>query len=185
MRNLACSRPAAARRGSSLIEVLVALAILSIMVAGILQLFSLALLASAGAAARTELVFRCQQVVENVRLCYFLYGRDPLTVPANSGVPVPIAPVTVNLPYKNGDAAWATYPFWGPDGANVITESGGPYKISYTITQTALMTNPPPAAIWTITVSAIPTDDATASRRFFGLGLQNFKRVDYVASFYF
>jgi len=173
----------AARRGSSLIEVLVALAILSIMMAGILQLFSLALLASAGAAARTELIFRCQQVVENVRLCYYIYGRNPLQVPAGAGIPNPIAPATVDLPYKMSDANWlAQYPFWGPDGANVVTESAGPYKIRYTITSVALLTNPPPAAIWTITVSATPTDDPTA-RRFFGFGLKNFKRVDYVASF--
>jgi prepilin-type N-terminal cleavage/methylation domain-containing protein len=187
MKILAARRPLFPRRGSSLIEVLVALAILSIMMAGILQLFSLALLASAGSAARTELIFRCQQVVENVRLCYYLYSQDStLLVPLGAGVPSPIATGTYNLPYKSTDAGWATgFAFWGPDGANVITESGGPYKLSYTITSVPLLTTPPPAAMWTITVSAIPTDDPTAARRFFGVRLQNYKRVDYVASFPF
>jgi prepilin-type N-terminal cleavage/methylation domain-containing protein len=172
--------PAPSRRGSSLIEVLVAMAILSVMVAGILQLFSLALLASAGAAARTELLFKCQQVVENIRFCYAIGRRPPplpaLAPPAGSGVPSPIGAGTFNLPYKNSDAGYA---YWGPTGANVIEEDSGPFKISYTIVRSSGAAN----ALWVITVSAVPTDDAAASRRFFGLTLRTFKRVDYVAAF--
>ena len=175
----ASRRPAAPQRGSSLIEVLVAMAILSIMMAGILQLFSLALLASAGAAARTELTFRCQQVVENIRFNVCLQRRGLSTAPI-TGITNPLVPGTYDLPYKSGTALWTSdYPYWGPTGANVITESGGPYKLQFSIAQSSASVN----AMWVITVSAIPTDDPTAARRFFGLGLKNYKRVDYVASF--
>lgn len=175
------SRRLTSRRGSSLIEVLVAMAILSIMVAGILQLFSLALLASAGAAARTDLLFKCQQVVENVRFCYALTRRTtPLPVPAASGVPFPLSAATVDtpyyLPYKSTDAG---YDYWGPGGANIIEEDSGAFKIYYTIEPSSASTQ----ALWVITVSAIPTDDPAAKRRYFGLGLRTFKRVDYVAAF--
>jgi hypothetical protein len=153
------------------------MAILSIMVAGILQLFSLALLASAGAAARTELLFKCQQVVENIRFCYAIGRRNPpLPAPAGSGVPSPIVAGTYNLPYKNSDAGYA---YWGPGGANVIEESAGAFKISYTIERSSASLN----ALWVITVSAVPTDDVAAARRYFGVTFKNLKRVDYVAAF--
>ncbi|MGE5345323.1 MAG: type IV pilus modification PilV family protein [Acidithiobacillales bacterium] len=165
------------RRGSTLIEVLVAMAILSIMVAGILQLFSLALLASSGAAARTELLFKCQQVVENIRFCYALTRRSPaLPVPPGAGVPSPMVAGTYDLPYKSTDAGYA---YWGPGGANVIEEDSGAFKISYTIERSSGSVN----ALWIVTVTAIPTDDPAAARRFFGIGLRGFKRVDYVAAF--
>ncbi len=167
------------RRGSSLIEVIVAMAILSIMVAGILQLFSLALLASAGAAARTELLFKCQQVVENIRFCYALTRRtSPLPVPPGSGVPDPIVAGTYNLPYTSASDPLG-FAYWGPGGANVIEEDSGAFKIYYTIEPSSASVN----ALWIVTVSVIPTDDAAAARRYFGIGLKTFKRVDYVAAF--
>jgi len=170
-------RPRSSRRGSSLIEVLVAMAILSIMVAGILQLFSLALLASAGAAARTDLLFKCQQVVENIRFCYAIGRRNPpLVAPAGSGVPSPIVAGTYSLPYTNTGIQWT---YWGPGGANVMEEENGPYKISYTIERSSASAN----ALWVITVSAVPTDDVAAVRRYFGVTFKNLKRVDYVAAF--
>lgn len=174
-------KPPARRRGSSLIEVLVAMSILSIMVAGILQLFSLALLSSAAAAARTELLFKCQQVVENIRFCYALTRRNPAVPPPTSAgvsvVPVPLAAGTHNLPYTSTDWAWD---YWGPAGANVMEEpAGGPYQISYTISRSSVGLN----AFWIITVTAIPTPrGVSASRRYFGLTLNNAKRVDYVSA---
>jgi prepilin-type N-terminal cleavage/methylation domain-containing protein len=170
-------RNPARRRGSSLIEVLVALAILSIMVAGILQLFSLALLSSAAAAARTELLFKCQQVVENIRFCYALTRRNPPgTPPADSGVPPTLTAGTTSLPYLSTDSGWD---YWGPDGANVMEESSGPYKISYNVALSSGGAN----ALWIITVTAVPTDDVNAAKRFFGLTFHSGKRVDYVAAF--
>ncbi len=182
MKRLFSRRQPPSRRGSTLVEVLVAMAILSIMVAGILQLFSLALLASAGAAARTDLLFKCQQVVENVRFCYGLTRRNaplvPLPMPAGTGLPNPlVATPTTYLPYNSGDSYWA---YWGPNGANIMEEENGPYKISYTIERSSVSAQ----ALWVITVTAIPTDDSSPGvRRFFGVGLKSFKRVDYVAAF--
>ena len=157
------------------------MAILSIMVAGILQLFSLALLASAGAAARTDLLFKCQQVVENVRFCYALTRRNPplapLPMPAGTGLPDPLAATAKTyLPYTSTDAGYA---YWGPGGANIIEEDSGPFKIYYTIERSSGSGQ----GLWIITVSAEPTDDAAAARRFFTIGLRSFKRVDYVAAF--
>jgi len=153
------------------------MSILSIMVAGILQLFSLALLSSAAAAARTELLFKCQQVVENIRFCYALTRRNPpLTPPASSNVPDPPVAAVYNLPYLSSDAGWD---YWGPAGANVMEQSAGPYQISYNITRSSAGVN----AFWIITVTAIPTPgNVTATRRFFGLTLNNAKRVDYVSA---
>ena len=154
------------------------MAILSIMVAGILQLFSLALLASAGAAARTELLFKCQQVVENIRFCYGIGRRNPaLPMPAGTTLPPAlVATAKTYLPDKSSDAGYA---YWGPGGANVIEEDAGPFKISYVIERSSANPN----ALWVITVSAEPTDDVDAARRFFGLTFKTFKRVDYVAAF--
>ena len=74
---------------------------------------------------------------------------------------------------------YAGYAYWGPGGANVIEETAGPFKIFYTIEPSSGSPN----FLWVITVSAIPTDDAAAARRFFGLTFRSFKRVDYVAAF--
>ena len=77
------------------------------------------------------------------------------------------------LPYTTTDATWD---YWGPTGANVMEQDKGPYKISYTIDRDTTQN------VWVITVSATPTDDTTATR-YFGVGLQSGKRVDYVAQF--
>lgn len=179
-------------KGSSLVEVLVALAIMGIMMVGILQMFSLALVVNIGSGARTQLLFKCQQVVENVRFFYFL-GRKfapsptpvlitgaapgvgiPMAVPGT--FPAPIGPVgKTYLPYESTDATWD---YWGPLGANVMEQDKGPYKISYSIDRTSASAR----AVWVITVTAEPTDDTTATERFHGVG-PGTKRVDYVAQF--
>ncbi len=185
----------APRRGTTLIEVLVAMAIMSLMMVGVLEMFSLSLMVNKGSAARTVMLFRCQQVVENVRYYYYLQRQSlptpdagatgactaPSTCAANCGVntgipwPIPTA-CTINLPYDNTDAArWA---WWGPTGANVMEVEKGPYKVSY-----AFSKNNPDNGMTVITVTAIPTDDPTASQRFFGMGLFSGRRIDYVAQF--
>ena len=64
------------RRGSSFIEILVSLAILAVVMVGILQMFSLSLLTNLGSAARTDLLYKAQQVVENLRLIYYLQSTE-------------------------------------------------------------------------------------------------------------
>ena len=162
--------------------------IMALVLVGILQMFSVSLIVNKGAAARTQMLFKCQQVVENVRWYYFVTANS-FTVPVNTGIP-PLGPVTVNLPY---DGTEPEYPYWGPTGANVIERPNGPYKISYTLVNDGTQTmggtplNPTIVNVWVITVTAVPTDVAGASR-YLGIGLGNVatgggKRVDYVAQF--
>jgi hypothetical protein len=180
-------RPA---RGSSFIEVLLAMTIMALVLVGILQMFSVSLVINKGSAARTQMLFRCQQVVENIRLFYYL-TRQGSTTPAaitESGhvsgaamttpgtLPDALTAVAKSfLPYNQAEAP-ASWGYWGPDGANVMEQENGPYKISYTIARDNVQN------LWVVTVSATPTDVGTATR-YFGVGLAGGKRVDYVAQF--
>ena len=168
-----------ARRGSSFVEVLLAMTIMALVLVGILEMFSVSLIINKGAAARTQMLFKCQQVVENIRWYYFV-TRNSLATPLDTGI-LPLGATTMDLPYVKGDAGWG---FWGPDGANVMEdEKGGPYKISYTIKDDPKQTLNSGGVVWVITVSAVPTDDATATR-YFGISTTGSgKRVDYVAQF--
>jgi hypothetical protein len=155
-------------------------------------MFSVSLVINKGSAARTQMLFKCQQVVENVRYFYYLSraGATPPAILSDTShatgsamavagtLPLPLDAAhgevaQTFLPYVKSDATWD---YWGPDGANVMEQENGPYKISYTI-QRDLVQN-----TWVITVSATPTDVATATR-YFGVDLKSGKRVDYVAQF--
>ncbi len=185
-------------RGSSFVEVLLAMTIMALVLVGILQMFSVSLVINKGSAARTQMLFRCQQVVENIRYFYYLsrsgaptpalitdsaHVSGAMAVPGTLPAPLPAitacgpCPALVDktfLPYTATDATW---PYWGPAGANVMDVEKAPYKISYMIEQDAVQN------VWVVTVSATPTDDATAAR-YFGIGLAGGgKRVDYVAQF--
>ena len=167
-----------ARRGSSFVEVLIAMTIMALVLVGILQMFSVSLIVNKGAAARTQMLFKCQQVVENLRWYYYV-TQHSLAAPAGTGIPG-LGATKVDLPYVAADAAWA---FWGPDGANVMEEENGPYKLSYTIESDDVQNT------WVITVSAFPTDVAgtAGARRYLGIGTtgsnERGKRVDYVVQF--
>src|SRR5664280_644766 len=166
-----------ARRGSSFVEVLLAMTIMALVLVGILQMFSVSLIINKGAAARTQMLFKCQQVVENIRWYYFV-TRNNLATPLLTGIPA-LGATTVNLPYLGSEAEWA---FWGPTGANVLEAANGPYKIRYVI-QEDLLRPVVPLHAWVITVSAVPTDVAGATR-YFGISTTGSgKRVDYVAQF--
>jgi Tfp pilus assembly protein PilV len=177
------------RRGSSFVEVLLAMTIMALVLVGILQMFSVSLIINKGAAARTQMLFKCEQVVENIRWYYYVTSNS-LAAPTNTGIP-PLAAGTVNLPYVSTDAGWD---FWGPNGANVMErDDGGPYKISYTLVKDDGITTPPPGQtlnsgvnVWVITVSAVPTDvpGGGGLSRYLGIGTNGGgKRVDYVAQF--
>lgn len=169
-----------ARRGSSFVEVLLAMTIMALVLVGILQMFSVSLIVNKGAAARTQMLFKCQQVVENIRWYYFVKQNGLATdaVIGSTGIPVSLGAATVTLPYVSGPN-WA---FWGPQGANVMEAENGPYQISYTIQQDAAQ-NVAPLTAWVITVSAVPTNVPGATR-YFGISTSGSgKRVDYVAQF--
>src|ERR1035437_572258 len=162
-----------ARRGSSFVEVLLAMTIM-----GLVQMFSVSLIINKGAAARTQMLFKCQQVVENIRWYYYV-TQHSLATPLGTGIPA-LGEVTVDLPYLGSEAEWA---FWGPTGANVMEAAKGPYKVRYTIVNDTAQTLKSGGVVWVITVSAVPTDDATATR-YFGISTTGSgKRVDYVAQF--
>ena len=154
--------------------------IMALVLVGILQMFSVSLLINKGSAARTQMLFKCQQVVENIRWYYFV-TQNGLTTPAIIGVTgIPaLGAAAVNLPYVAGDPGWG---FWGPTGANVMEAPNGPYKIRYVIQQDAAQ-SVAPQVVWVITVSAVPTDVAGAAR-YLGIGTNGGgKRVDYVVQF--
>lgn len=175
-------------RGSSFIEILIALALLAILMVGILQMYSLSLLTNFGSAARTDLLYKAQQVVENLRL---VYGLETLGNPAAriaSGVPATMAATAtpIYLPYDcgsdpttdlaaddpNTDLTWS---HWGPLGFNVIGDKKLPYRFFYTVTDRD-------PSFWLVTVTATPVDNPnlagtmpvlpvdSASRRYLGLG---------------
>lgn len=181
------------RRGSSFIEILIALAIIAILMVGILQMFSLALITNLGSAARTDLLYKAQQVVENLRLVYFLQspngeGNDAARVAA--GVPGSIAAtaVPIYLPYFDGDTTTSlNWAHWGPDGFNIVEADRLPYRLSYTVEDRNLN-------FWLVTVTATPVDNPTLladgtlpavtaaenPRRYLGLG-SKLKIVTYSA----
>ena len=178
------SRGSRSRRGSGFVEVLLAMTIMALVLVGILQMFSVSLIVNKGAAARTQMLFKCQQVVENIRWYYYVTSRSLATnaVIGATGIPA-LGAATVNLPYLGSEPEWG---FWGPAGANVMERVNGPYQITYRIAQDAAQTLNSGVAVWVITVSAIPTTVAGAAgdSRYLGIGTNGSgKRVDYVSQF--
>lgn len=168
--------------GSSLVEVLIAIAILALMMVGVLQMFSVALVTNYGSAARTEMTYKAQQVVENLRMIYFL-GQTSPGIFTTSGVPQTMVATTspLRLPEASTDTTTLTWAYWGPSGANCV-EPNSPYRLAYSVTDGG--------AFWIVTVTASPKDNPTApvtgptpvpgGRTYLGSG-SKLKRVDYVA----
>ena len=157
-------------RGTSLIEVLIALLILFFLMIGILQMFAMAYLVNLGSAARTEMTYKCQQVTENLRYIHFLQASGA-TLPAPAGVT--FAQGTYALPYTSSELSGS---FWGPGFANVVEVPDGPFRLSVTIQDGDAAGEP---GMWIVTANATPVL-TPGLRRYKGAGLAN-KRVDYVA----
>lgn len=171
MKRIERLRAADRRRGTTLIEVLIAMAILALLMVGVLQLFSLALVTDSGSAARTDMSAKAAQVAENLRYLHFLRsqggampGNNPLAVS-----PLPAVGVTVSLPWDGTETTW---PYWGPAGANVIEQTRPPYRISYTYSAS---TTPGYMFVTVTVVSAT----APTGLNYLGPGAK-VKRVDYV-----
>lgn len=142
-------------RGSSFIEILIALAILALLMVGILQMFSLALLTNVGSGARTDLLYKGQQVVENLRLIYGLARTGNPGARAASGVPGTLEATAgpIYLPHTDGDSGTSlTWAYWGPSGFAIVEEEFLPYRISYTVEDAD-------PAFWLVTVTATPVDN--------------------------
>src|SRR5450830_247812 len=96
-----------ARRGSSFVEVLLAMTIMALVLVGILQMFSVSLIMNKGSEARTQMLFKCQQVVENIRWYYFV-TQHSLATPVGTGLIPALAATTKSLPYDGNPVdEWA------------------------------------------------------------------------------
>lgn len=170
MKRARATRPA---RGSSLIEVLIAMAILAMLMVGVLQLFSLALLTDSGSAARTDMTLRAQQVAENIRYIHYLWKQN-LAFPAAAGLPSRTSIIngtTASLPY-NSAMNPTVFGYWGPNGANVFDRENPTYRISYTYSSSGTPN------YWFLTVS-VTFAEAPTGLSYVGPGAR-VKRVDYV-----
>ena len=158
------------RRGGSLMEVLVAMAILAMLMVGVLQLFSLALLTDSGSAARSDMTLKAQQIAENLRYLHVLRADTAFPVPDDRMLVAPANGASASLPYDSNGTGWA---YWGPVGANVIEEENPPYRASYSYSSSTT----PGFLFLTVTVtSAVP---GSTSMSYVGDSAK-VKRVDYV-----
>ncbi len=159
-------------RGSTLIEVLIAMAILAMLMVGVLQLFSLALLTDSGSASRSEMTLKAQQVAENLRYLHVLRQTNPGAIPAGALLAPSIAAgQSATLPYESSQTGWA---YWGPDGANVFEEENPAYRISY-----AYSASPNTPNYLFVTVSVTSGTPGATSMSYVGPSAR-VKRVDYV-----
>ena len=163
-------------RGSSLIEVLVALLIMLFLMIGVLQLFSMAYLVNLGAGARTEMTSKAEQVMENIRYLHYL-TKPTTTGGLGQTVPTALGSLGISFPLT-ADASGTLDPtvatYWGPTGANVFDTSGdnkSPYMITYSIVKTD--------PYFDVTVSVTPST-VSGARAYLGAAISR-KRVDYVS----
>ena len=165
-------------RGTSLIEVLIAMGIMALMIVGTLQMFFVALASSQNASTRTQLTFKAQQVAEHIRwLQYQAQQYAQTSTQFASGLTIPIAAATQgSLPYTDQDA---NYLYWGPQGQNIIEGSQMPYKLSYSIADNTQ------AQTWVVTITAIPvqasSSTGTAGNFYQGSSVKQ-QKVQYVFS---
>ncbi len=138
---------------------------------GILQMFSLSLLTNFGSAARTDLLYKAQQVVENLRLIYFLEREESNTTitatRGGPGCPCDHAPLrsTSRTSAETADWAWTAArarprsgATGGPTGFNIVEAERLPYRLSYTVEARGV-------GNWLVTVTATPVDNPNLSPR--------------------
>ncbi len=162
--------PMHGQRGLTLLEVLVAVAILLLVTVGIIQLFSFAYLVNMGSLARTDLQYRAERVVEGLR---FLRAMSGTPVQAwNCGVNMhqitnEIGPV--DIPNNPND------PCWGVSGFRVVEAANNPFILSYHIRDGQPLGAGP---VWVVTVTARPAPGGGV--RYLGMAIAA-KGVRYVA----
>ncbi|HNQ77234.1 MAG TPA: hypothetical protein PK747_07805 [Acidobacteriota bacterium] len=161
----------AGEKGSSLVEVLIALFVLMVLLIGILQMFSAAFVINQKSSLKTLQAYKCQQVAENIRMARLIIvstGNPPLNsgITFNDGFVYP-------LPYESGDDGWA---YWGPAGANVVEEEGAKYRLYYRMNQQLLLSG---ASVWNLTVTAVEAAKIEAGEDPYD-DRPNLRRVEYV-----
>ena len=169
-------------RGSSLLEVLIAMAILMMLMVGILSLFSMAFVSNMGAMARTEMTYKAEQVAEGIRYLNFVYKTNPTSLPSSTitGITLPLAATStpINLTTVSGSAL--TYSYWGyptsaaPNNIGIIDPQDLPYQVLVSVSAADATTG---LASITVTVSPAAT---TIGRKYMGAKMA-WKEVNYVA----
>ncbi len=158
-----------------------AAAILTIIMVGVLQTFSLALLQNYGSAGRTQLMYKCQQVAEIIRISQYLGNHAAPGFATTAGIPYPLTNASYTpLPYASGDTGMA---FWGPNQANIVEKPNDAYRLYYTIESAS------GSAPFSVRVSAYPANSpnlpgtgttAAPNSPYLGKG-SRLKVVEYVA----
>jgi len=151
-------------RGMTLIEVLIALAILVFVAVAILQLFSLSYLVNMGSLARTDLQYRAQRVVEGLRSLRAVAnagGTLPGGCPNVATISGPVGPT--DIPNDPNDTCW------GLPGFAVVEKTANPFILSWQITDGG--------PVWVVTVTARP---ANMGAQYLGMAIAA-KGVRYVA----
>jgi Tfp pilus assembly protein PilV len=183
--------PRSRERGTSLVEVLVASAVMAVLMVGVLQLFSLALFTNFGSAARTDLTYRSQQVVENLRMIQYFAKTGNKTPADNAGVTVTASGATGFTIASTGGSPVTisnTSAFW--QAAGVVVNANDPFRISYNVVDMSTSATPPSWSdtCFLINVTAVPVDapgsGTTGVPGYFSGqgagGTTQMKRVDYV-----
>jgi len=175
-------RRARQEEGSSLLEVLIAMAILLILMVGVLSMFSMAYLMNVGAAARTEMTYKAQQVADVVRYLNLLQRSNPTALPssANTGLTFPLtaaSPVTITALSGSN----LQYAYWGLPSSTHLDAAGivDPNDMRYAIT--VGIAGPDAAGVVTVTVAVVPNTAASnpTGQRYLGKNMK-WKEVDYV-----
>lgn len=158
-------------RGSSLIEVVMALGILLILMIGILQMFSMAYLTNLNAAASTEMAYKGQQTAEVLRWALYQkavgqpIGVSPYSLPSTA---LDASATPYALPRTSGGQNWN---FWGPSGMGVIERQNPPYNVVYTVADGG--------TTWDVTVQVTPWQSSTNAYSYIGVAKKG-KVVTYV-----
>lgn len=156
-------------KGTTLIEVLIAMFVLLLLILGVLQLFSVSMAMNLGAGARTEMTYKAMEVMEVLR------WANSAEAPVAWAGRAPLMPDgEYPLPTNSGEAGWD---FWGPptgtspNALNVLQEENGPFMVSYTVTDTG--------TDYLVVVRARPNPNA--GRSYQGMGATR-KEIDYAAT---
>lgn len=134
--------------GMTLVEVLVALAILLFVALAILEMFTMSYLANMGSLARTDLQYRAQRVAEGIRYMYAIHRQRQVAVPIPAcGIDfTALTPGEVTIPNNPSDPCWGEPLFRVVDTSSISAR----YDLRYEITDEGQM--------WLITVRAYPRE---------------------------
>ena len=151
-------------------------AVMAILMIGVLQIYSLALITNQGSAARTDLTYRAQQVVENLRMIQY-FAKNGNVAPAKpenydvatqasttgtftispTGTATGTPPIAPSVTISNTNARWKE--------AGVVGAASDPFRISYSVTDLAGTVGAPAWAdtFYLVTVTATPVNAPGAS----------------------